>query len=190
MNGSLKLALLPWDARYMDGDYTVKAALTNANDASPDNWSDGSSFQIDNFKPFIRSVGIYSGNGTSADPQIYYREWIKGTLDGKLRLAGMTSAGPADLVEQVVTVYALASEPLRSIKAKISNLTNANIFVPGTVVPGTDGKKWSFQFSHITFTVGTCYELVLEGEDLHGNAVGQGNQLLDLPKFACGSFSQ
>lgn len=180
---AVKLATYPWDARYVDGNYELQGQVTDINNHTE--VSTPISFKIDNFKPFIRTVGIYSGTGATNDRQIYYREWVKDNNlpDGNLRLGGALNAGPTVLVNQVVTVYAVASESLRSLKAKIPNL--ANNLVNCTAVPGTDSKTWSVQFSSINFTLNACYNVVFEGEDLNGNAVGQGNQLLNLPQIAC-----
>ena len=138
-------------------------------------------FKIDNFKPFIRSVGIYSGSGGSNDEQIYYREWnSQDATAGQLRLAGGTRKNPLSIFNQVVTSYAVASEPMRVVKAKLPPFVNN--FVVGTTVPGSDNTRWQFQFSTINFIEDACYEVFFEGEDLQGNAVGQGNRLLDLPE--------
>ena len=189
MNGTGLFALYPWDARYIDGDYEMKVAIANVNNIDPDNWSAGTSFKIDNFKPFIRSVGIYSGSGGVNDEQIYYREWTSQNAPaGKLRLAGIPPRNPASLLNQLVTIYAIASEPMRTVKAKLPPF--ANNLVAGTAVPGSDSTVWQFQFSTVNFTEDVCYTLVFKGEDLYGNAAGQGNQLLDLPRpYTCNTGS-
>ncbi len=180
MGTSLSLASYPWDARYVDGNYEIKSKVTDI-DGNPYEILNPVNFKIDNFKPFIRSVGIYSGSGGSNDEQIYYREWnSQDATAGQLRLAGGTRKNPLSIFNQVVTIYAVASEPMRVVKAKLPPFVNN--FVVGTTVPGSDNTRWQFQFSTINFIEDACYEVFFEGEDLQGNAVGQGNRLLDLPE--------
>ncbi len=186
MNGTGVFATYPWDARYPDGDYELKAGITNVNNTEPDNWSAISPFEIDNFKPFIRAVGVYTASVGGFNEQIYYREWISQNAGvGRLRLAGAMRRQPLFIDQQSVTIYALASEPMRRMQAKIDNLTGwaQGVPVPYTPTdPDTWGnQKWRFTFNSVTFTADNCYTIIFVGGDLYGNAMAPGHQLLLLP---------
>ncbi len=182
-----KLAQYPWDAYYQEGDYQFRV---NALDVDG-NWypmASPLSFPIDNFQPFIRSVGVYSGSGTIDDKQIYYRDWnSQNVAEGTLHLSAITKSSPDALTDQIITVYAVASEPLRNAKLKIAAINNN--WINGAVVAGSDNKRWKFQYGFVNLTEDACYDLAFEGEDLKGITLGQGNKLLDLPKPPCGSVS-
>lgn len=179
MNGTALFATFPWDARYQDGNYEVKAAITNVNEFTPsnNNLSAGNSFKIDNFKPFVRAVRVNCENylgGVST--QIYHREWSKKNAPtGKLRLQGASCKNPFSIDDQKVTVFAITSESMLNMKAYIGTISD---WVQGSAVTYTPSdpeseanQKWAFQFEHVNFTEGNCYEIGFEGEDLNGNKI-------------------
>jgi len=77
-------------------------------------------------------------------------------------------------------------EPMRAVRAYINGLTG---WVAGVAMPldpadpdSWGNQKWRIEFTgNYTFLKKHCYNLVFDGEDLQGNAAGQGNQLLNLP---------
>jgi hypothetical protein len=84
MSGKGMFADYPWSAMYKDGNYEIKVAISNVNDAFPDNWSPGLPFSIDNFNPFIYGANAWFSNGPQGQP-VYARYW-EPTSGGKINL--------------------------------------------------------------------------------------------------------
>lgn len=176
MNGTLKAALYPWDSRYMDGNYTLKVAVTNANDHWPDNWSGGDDFKIDNFKPFIQRVRVEIDDVISSPfsrSTVYYRSWeAVNTAPSKIKI-GARSQGrvKGDIHNKQIIVNVLLSESMSNVQASIPDLqTNWK----NGVALDDEKKKWLFTFSPYDLW-DNCYEIEFKGQDLNNN------QILDLP---------
>lgn len=175
-NGTLKAALYPWDSRYMDGNYTLKVAVTNANDQWPDNWSGGDDFKIDNFKPFIHGVRVEIDDlipTPFSRERVYSRYWeVQNTAPSKIKI-GARSQGSVkgDVHNKQIIVNVLLSESMSNVQASIPDLqTNWK----NGVALDDEKKKWLFTFSPYDLW-DNCYEIEFKGQDLNNN------QILDLP---------
>ncbi|MDX2135123.1 MAG: T9SS type A sorting domain-containing protein [Saprospiraceae bacterium] len=175
-NGTLKAALYPWDSRYMDGNYTLKAAMTNVHNEFPDNWSGGYDFIIDNFKPFIHGVRVEIDDlipTPFSRDTVYARFWeAQNTTASKIKLgARMQKSLKGGVYNKQIIVYALSSESMSNVQASIPDLqTN---WINGVALD-VERKKWLFTFSPHNLS-DNCYEIEFTGRDLNNN------QLLDLP---------
>jgi len=105
-----KLAVYPWDAYYPDGDYQFRSNVLDV-DSTWRAMPTPISFEIDNFKPFVRRAGVYVKSGNGPDQPIYYREWNNeaGQKAGDLRLSAFMHHDPSSTNVQTITVYAWCS---------------------------------------------------------------------------------
>lgn len=172
---STLFARYPWDARYKDGNHQIKVAVTNVNDAFPDNWSVPNYFQIDNFNPFVYYVSCYFSNGPVSNGMLepfYSCSWEVGS-NGVVNLGARSNRGVPDANNPgALTISVKTSEAMTSMQARVPDLFpnwvngNNNYTLP-------DGKQdWSF-YMGVSNAIASnqCYLIEIDGYDINGNRI-------------------
>lgn len=158
----LKLATYPWDAKYSDGDYQITSQVTNI---------DGGirieppvSFDIDNFKPFIRQVGV---NFEQVGVTVYWNQWNETSVPGQLQLGVRQEGGLPDLNTGPLTVYAVLSEDMQAVRAQIPSL---NTGIVNGVLIDPSNNKWRFDFGNVVgLAWAQCHKIIFTGVDFNAN---------------------
>lgn len=173
IGSTLKLAKYPWDTRYTDGFYRARSRVTNIDsDVYNGNPID---FGIDNFKPFVREVGVNFIAGASVYT-LYWNKWnpFNGIPESSLQLGTRSEGGihAANISTGSLQINAILSEKMASVvKAKVPSLSP--IEVSGSLIESyADGtEKWNFVFGTglISRLDGSCHKIIFTGQDIHGN---------------------
>jgi hypothetical protein len=169
---ALQLAMYPWDARYLDDEYRMKAGVVNVDSDVYE--SAELPFDIDNFKPFVREVSVRL-EGAGRD--IYYNRWDpitgKGIKESSVRLAQRAEGAVKDLqTAGALKVYAILSERMQWAKAEIATL-NTGTISGNRIQSNNDGtEKWEFDFgTSRPLAFEQCHKIKFTGQDMNNNAV-------------------
>jgi SprB repeat len=171
----LLLAHYPWTALYKDGNYQMIGRVENTEGDIYE--SAINQFNIDNFPPFVKSVGVHFGNGAcdnngvSTQQPIYYRNWSP-IGDGKIRLEPVEKRAVYGSDPGNLLVYATTSERMSGVlKARVPALSSNWVNGVDKGVDAVSGvHKWEFNFgANFTYQNGACYQIEFEGRDLAGN---------------------
>ncbi|QRM89330.1 T9SS type A sorting domain-containing protein [Lacinutrix sp. WUR7] len=150
-------------ARYPDGNYHLRAVLTDVQDQ--EHFSEEAPIIIDNFNPHIKNVEV-----TFSAQEVYNKGWELNSQSNGLELTGVEAQyqiNPGDQFDLVVT----ASEPMLFVRVKVDDPSTGFTNMVGS----PDGKSWGLSM----FYTGTINEtdLVFQGEDINGNSILGTNQI-------------
>jgi Secretion system C-terminal sorting domain/SprB repeat len=173
--GAGTLAQYPWDARYFDGSYTMKGEVENTD--GDFYYSPESSFLIDNFPPFVKSVKVYFSTGTCQQGGIvtqnpaYSRNWDP-TDNGNIKLGvaeyrAVYGDNPGSL-----RIYAVTTEKMSDVlKLRIPALSQSVFSGTSQGIHAQSGvETWLFDLGEQpSLQNGQCYDLEFIGKDLAGN---------------------
>jgi hypothetical protein len=135
-------------------------------------------YTIDNFKPFVKRAQVFYYQTDAAKYKIYDCQWNPDTNQvessitmGAVKEGGIILTPDPPPTTGNFTVYAFASEEMKSMSASIPSLFPTSLSVVGTVVPDTEGKKWEFNFfaPHLSLAYGQCHKIFFTGKDNGGN---------------------
>lgn len=163
----LKLADYPWDARYADGNYQIISRVTDIDDVT--NTGTPVNFTIDNFKPFVREVGV---NFEQVGVTAYWNKWYETAVPGQVKLGTRLEGGIPNLTPGPLAVYAIVSESMQAMTAEIPSLNSG--VVQGILLDASIN-KWRFSFGDVSsqLAYNQCHKIIFKGQDLNNN------QLLD-----------
>lgn len=167
-DGEAKLANLPWDAKYSDGNYEMRTRVLDV-DGNVD-VGNSIQFSIDNFKPFIRQVGVnFDQIGVTA----YWNQWTPTKKAGELQLGNRVEGGIPSQDPNIppapgpLTIYVIASESMSWLKAEIPDLATG--LKTGTLIDPTI-HKWKIDFGTVSgLAWDACYKIEFTGKDLSNN---------------------
>ncbi len=150
-------------ARYPDGNYYLRAVLTDVQDQ--EHFSEETPIIIDNFNPHIKNVEV-----TFSAQEVYNKGWELNSQSNGLELTGVEAQyqiNPGDQFDLVVT----ASEPMLFVRVKVDDPSTGFTNMVGS----PDGKSWGLSM----FYTGTINEtdLIFQGEDINGNSILGTNQI-------------
>jgi len=150
-------------ARYPDGNYHLRAVLTDAQDQ--EHFSEEVPVIIDNFSPHIKNVEV-----TFSAQEVYNKGWELNSQSNGLELTGVEAQyqiNPGDQFDLVVT----ASEPMLFVRVKVDDPSTGFTNMVGS----PDGMSWGLSM----FYTGTINQtdLVFQGEDINGNSILGTNQI-------------
>jgi Secretion system C-terminal sorting domain/SprB repeat len=167
IGNTLLLADYPWDARYPDGDYQIRSSVINIDNVT--NNGDIIDFDIDNFKPFVKEVGV---NFPQVGATVYWNSWNSTTIPSQLELGTRAEGGLPNLNPGTLDIYAVLSETMQDMTAEIPSLNTGQ--VAGAVFDASIN-KWRFTFNLASglLQYGQCHKIIFRGRDLNNN------QLLD-----------
>jgi hypothetical protein len=166
LGNAVTLANYPWDARYPDGMYQLR---TNISDVDGNVYAQNPlNFPIDNFKPFVREVGV---NFEQVGVTAYWTKWLNTTRASEMSLLTRMEGGVPDINTcGPLTVYAIASEKMQDMSAEIPDL-NTGIVNGAEFDPAIN--KWKFSFGNVSNQLyyDQCLKIRFRGHDVGGNEV-------------------
>ncbi len=163
INTNLELARNNLEARYTDGNYEallrVYTSVNNIHSSVNSNNPSGdslTSFQIDNFVPFVQKVEI-TQDGSDDN---YMRQW-NATPSGSMVLSPLPNVS---FEQQNLQVEITASEAMSEVELNINDYSYT-----ATAASNLEQTIWEFNVPANALQLHAFNELQIGGKDVHGN---------------------
>ncbi len=180
LGGTKDYTNCPQNTRYNDGQYQIKAKVTDVRGTVTESTS--IDLIIDNFQPFIEQVQVFIGTS-----KVYDMAWAcDENCQGMKAEGGVTTELLPNFDDnQQLNIIVKTSEPLNNLEAKL-NIGNSTITLTEQIPPLLNNKQnynyvGTIQDGNILVGL-QAFSLEFEGEDFPAPN-NPANQLLDLSSF-------
>ncbi|MFN0213171.1 MAG: PKD domain-containing protein, partial [Saprospiraceae bacterium] len=151
-NNGLKMANLPWNAKYTDGEYQISSSVRNI-EGDQYNLANPININMDNFWPFVRGANVYF-NGNQKVYEAYYHANNNTDQCSDVKIFETPELSASNLPQNgPVHIFVETSEP---VQTSGSGLISAQIWDPNGVAyaisslqtdDGGIGQKWKMTFN-------------------------------------------
>ncbi len=167
----MEIANCPEKARYNDGNYQVKAVVTNVRGDTYEGPKDATGnltpieFTLDNFKPYVQKVRIKTNYN---DQEIYYEDWS--CFDNNYIIFSkndlVTEVNAADFSAGMKVYVEKTSEPLQELKMSVPAFEISN---RQPIITGSNNDYFVFEIDQSEIVLGLDVVFHFSGKDYNNN---------------------